>query len=98
MVCCLSSVGRSESLPTQEKNPNNQQAAAEKFKEVSEAFEVLSDSQKRGVYDSYGEEGLKAGPGMGNGAGPVPGGAHFTATNPEEIFRQVRVPCEAELV
>ena len=59
---------------------------------------MLSDSQKRGVYDSYGEEGLKAGPGMGNGAGPMHGGAQFTATNPEEIFRQVRVPCDAKLV
>lgn len=77
----------------QDKNPDNQQAAAEKFKEVSEAFEVLSDSNKREVYDRYGEEGLKAGPGMGGGAGPggMPGGAHFQATNPEEIFSKVRV-------
>lgn len=32
-----------------------------KFKEVAEAYEVLSDKKKRQIYDSYGEEGLKGG-------------------------------------
>ncbi|KAK9453829.1 hypothetical protein V1511DRAFT_461665 [Dipodascopsis uninucleata] len=32
--------------------------AAEKFKDISHAYEILSDPQKREVYDSYGEEGL----------------------------------------
>lgn len=36
--------------------------ATQKFKEVSEAFEVLSDKNKRAVFDQYGEEGLKGGP------------------------------------
>uniref|UniRef100_UPI00398E73DF dnaJ homolog subfamily B member 5 n=1 Tax=Pristiophorus japonicus TaxID=55135 RepID=UPI00398E73DF len=43
--------------PDKNKEPN----AEEKFKEVAEAYEVLSDPKKRSIYDQYGEEGLKAG-------------------------------------
>ncbi|KAJ6623982.1 hypothetical protein B0H10DRAFT_2008064 [Mycena sp. CBHHK59/15] len=45
--------------------------SSKKFKEISEAFEVLSDSDKRAVYDQFGEEGLKSGgPAPGQGGGP----------------------------
>ncbi|KAF8134966.1 hypothetical protein EV363DRAFT_1322156, partial [Boletus edulis] len=46
--------------------------ASQKFKEISEAFEVLSDKNKRTIYDQVGEEGLKGG-GAPPGAGPYPG-------------------------
>lgn len=51
-----------------DKNPGNKEAE-EKFKEAAEAYEVLSDSQKRARYDRFGHQGV-GGPGMG-------GGPHF---------------------
>ncbi len=59
-----------------DRNPNNKTQAEEKFKELAEAYEVLSDKQKREIFDQYGEEGLKAGPPPQGpeGMGGMPGG------------------------
>lgn len=52
-----------------DKNPGDKEAE-KKFKEISEAYEVLSDEQKRNMYDQYGPDAFKAGMG---GAGPTGG-------------------------
>ena len=76
----------------QDKNPDNKEASEKKFKEVSEAYDVLSDPQKRAVYDQFGEEGLKngmgGGPGAGFGGGPG-GGFHYTPRAAEDIFAEL---------
>ena len=61
-----------------DKNPDNKEESEKKFKEISEAYQALSDPQKREIYDTYGEEGLKNDGGMGGGGG---------GPSPEDIFK-----------
>jgi molecular chaperone DnaJ len=51
-----------------DRNPDDA-SAEEKFKEASEAYEILSDEQKRAAYDQYGHAGVDQQSGMGGGAG-----------------------------
>lgn len=72
-----------------DKNPSNKKDAEAKFKQISEAYDVLSDPQKRAVYDQYGEEGLKGQvPPPGAGGGFSDGGTtfRFNTRSPDDIF------------
>jgi molecular chaperone DnaJ len=65
-----------------DRNPDDEEAI-EKFKEANEAYEVLTDGQKRAAYDQYGHAGVD--PSMGGGAGA--GG--FAGGNFSDIFGDV---------
>ncbi|KAL5729398.1 hypothetical protein ACHQM5_002363 [Ranunculus cassubicifolius] len=70
-----------------DKNPNSKKEAEAKFKQISEAYDVLSDPQKRAIYDQYGEEGLKSGPPPDS----TTAGANdfmFNSRNAEDIFAE----------
>ena len=60
-----------------DKNPDNKEESEKKFKEISEAYQVLSDPQKKEIYDNYGEDGLKNDGNMG--------GNQFNS--PDDIFK-----------
>lgn len=66
---------------------NKAPGAEERFKEVAEAYEILSNKKKREIYDTQGEEGLKGGFGTGNSGG----GSDFSYTfhgDPRATFAQ----------
>ena len=65
-----------------DKNPDDHEAE-DKFKAVNEAYQVLSDDEKRGIYDRYGKAGLE---GHGQGGGFGAGGFDDLGSIFEEMF------------
>ena len=63
-----------------DRNPGDK-ASEEKFKEAAEAYEILSDADKKAKYDRYGHQAFA--PGGGNGGG---GGFHPGGMNMDDIF------------
>ncbi|KAE9467283.1 hypothetical protein C3L33_00790, partial [Rhododendron williamsianum] len=84
-----------------DKNPGAGKGEAEsKFKQISEAYDVLSDPTKRQIYDLYGEEALKSGqvpppPSSSRGGGSHHGGPHpnpsyrFNPRDAEDIYAEM---------
>jgi len=80
-----------------DRNPNNVEEATAKFKEINEAYDVLSDERKRQIYDQLGEEGLQGGvPPEGAPGGNTfffrggPGGSGgFSFSDPNELFESI---------
>ena len=63
-----------------DRNPDNEEAE-EKFKELSEAYSILSDQEKRQMYDQYGHAGV-------SGNGGFPGGFDFSGSF-SDIFSDI---------
>src|SRR5438874_1769364 len=61
--------------------PGEKDAAEAKFKEITEAYEVLRDPERRATYDRYGEAGLRTGAGSG-----AAGFTHFDLSEALNIF------------
>nr|XP_046201122.1 dnaJ homolog subfamily B member 6-like [Oncorhynchus gorbuscha] len=72
-----------------DKNPDNKEEAERKFKELAEAYEVLSDRSKSKAYDTHGKDRMPNN--TGSSSHPAPDdfpGFTFTFRSPEEVFQE----------
>ena len=66
---------------------NKDPGAEEKFKEISEAYEVLSDKDKRAAFDRFGSDGLRPGGGSPGHHQHFRGSFSTNPTDPFDLFR-----------
>ncbi|KAM7483263.1 hypothetical protein LguiB_007846 [Lonicera macranthoides] len=71
-----------------DKNPSTKTEAEAKFKQISEAYDVLTDPPKRQIYDLYGEEALKSGRGTNNHHHPDPS-FRFNPRDADDIYAEL---------
>lgn len=67
---------------------NSSPGTEDKFKDIAEAYEVLSNKEKREIFDKYGEEGLKASAGGGE-PGSTGGFTYQFQGDPRELFPRI---------
>ncbi|KAM4561403.1 dnaJ homolog subfamily B member 2 isoform 1-T1 [Fundulus diaphanus] len=70
-----------------DKNPDNKEEAEKKFKELAEAYEVLSDQSRRDAYDRYGNDKMRHSGSTTTDFSDLPGFT-FTFRSPDEVFRE----------
>ncbi|XP_041586495.1 dnaJ homolog subfamily B member 13 isoform X2 [Vulpes lagopus] len=63
-------------------------SSAETFRQIAEAYDVLSDPVKRGIYDKFGEEGLKGGIPLEYGSQTPWTTGYVFHGNPEKVFHE----------
>jgi curved DNA-binding protein CbpA len=71
-----------------DKNPDNRDSAEARFKEIAEAYEVLSNKEKRDIYDKYGKEGLDSQNGGRQEDFGASGVRVHVFRSPDDIFRE----------
>lgn len=69
-----------------DKNPDNKEEAEQQFKELAEAYEVLSDKSKRDAYDRYGNDHTRQTGSSNTDFSDFPGFT-FTFRNPDDVFK-----------
>jgi len=70
-----------------DKNQDTKELASENFKKIAEAYEILSDTKKRDLYNKYGKQGLELGSTTSGGGGRGHT-RHYHFMNENDIFKQ----------